>query len=371
MSETEFLVVGGGLSGLSTAMALSSAGRDFLLLEGRVRLGGRVLTCDAMGSDTQGPALTGYDLGPTWVWPGQPRVAALFRELGIETFQQYRPGDLVFEEQPDRVRRFPGLALQGESLRVAGGIGRVVSALANRIPERRIRTGVTVTAVTRQPSGLQVTVRDRQMRDSEIRAETVLITVPPRLAVKTIRFDPPLPEGVEMHMAGTPTWMAGHAKVLAIYRERFWASVGCSGEAISRVGPLAEIHDASPRDGGPYALFGFVGVPADQRRAMGCEPLRAAVVDQLQRLFGAGLSNPERLLIKDWNDDDMTATEDDRVPPRGHPEYGYPADMLSQWDGRLMLSGSETAYGSGGLIEGALESSEVTLARLGIGPTRT
>ncbi|MGB2941593.1 MAG: FAD-dependent oxidoreductase [Candidatus Macondimonas sp.] len=52
------LIIGGGLSGLALAAQLAAQGRDFLLVEARDRLGGRILT------RREGAAH--YDLGPTW-----------------------------------------------------------------------------------------------------------------------------------------------------------------------------------------------------------------------------------------------------------------------------------------------------------------
>ncbi len=43
---------------------------------------------------------------------------------------------------------------------------------------------------------------------------------------------------------------------------------------MSRRGPMVEIHDASPSEGGPYALFGFVGFSANDRLQLGDEILK-------------------------------------------------------------------------------------------------
>ncbi len=49
--ETEVLIVGGGLAGLSLADKLSREGVDFLLVEAQNRLGGRILTEDIGKAD--------------------------------------------------------------------------------------------------------------------------------------------------------------------------------------------------------------------------------------------------------------------------------------------------------------------------------
>lgn len=43
--------------------------------------------------------------------------------------------------------------------------------------------------------------------------------------------------------------MAPHAKFVALYDRAFWRAAGPSGMAQSRVGPMAEVHDASSEPG--------------------------------------------------------------------------------------------------------------------------
>ncbi|MEL6769196.1 MAG: FAD-dependent oxidoreductase, partial [Pseudomonadota bacterium] len=59
-------IIGGGVAGLAAADALERAGWDWVLIEARPRLGGRVLSRPAPGTP-EGAAR--YDLGPAWLWP--------------------------------------------------------------------------------------------------------------------------------------------------------------------------------------------------------------------------------------------------------------------------------------------------------------
>ena len=96
--QTETLIIGGGLSGLGVAARLTADGRDFLLVEARDRLGGRILT------ERLNTAY--FDLGPTWFWPGQPRIAALVNRLGLSRFDRFEGlGDdrAVLEPQLDSI----------------------------------------------------------------------------------------------------------------------------------------------------------------------------------------------------------------------------------------------------------------------------
>jgi monoamine oxidase len=140
-----------------------------------------------------------------------------------------------------------------------------------------------------------------------------------------------------------------------------------SGDAISHRGPLGEIHDASPDDGGPYALFGFFGVPASSRAAHE-EELRAAAIEQLARLFGSQARSPLEVTIKDWARDPRTATQLDQ-DISNHHAFGTMTDRAEpEWDGNIIWSGSETAGGQyahfGGYLEGAIASSVQTVGLL-------
>ena len=157
--------------------------------------------------------------------------------------------------------------------------------------------------------------------------------------------------------------MAGHAKFISFFDAPFWRAEGFSGEAISQRGPLMEIHDASPNSSGPFALFGFVGTPPSQRKALGKTLIEEALA-QLQRLFGDAMRNPLAYHLQDWAQDTFTSTELDLVPPNHHPRYGYSPDIFDLWDGLLLLSGTETAGHYGGFLEGALDSSVRTVRKV-------
>jgi monoamine oxidase len=126
-----------------------------------------------------------------------------------------------------------------------------------------------------------------------------VVTIPPRLVIETVGFSPPLNDSIQKWMTATPTWMAGNAKFVAIYEEPFWRADGLSGDAISRRGPLLEIHDASPSSTREGALFGFVGTPADQRHGKSSEIIDSAI-RQLTALFGPKAARTKNILFEDW-----------------------------------------------------------------------
>ena len=357
MIETGTLIVGGGLSGLHSAWRLAESGADVLLLEAGDRLGGRILS----GAAETAPEAA-YDLGPTWFWPGQTRIDRLTRTLDLEVFRQPSDGAVMHEDPSGAVSPITGYSLMPDSFRLRGGIAALVTGLRARIPPDRIRLGTRVTALNRRPSGLEAVTLGPDGNRQTVVAGCAILALPPRLAVEHIAFTPDLPAAARSAAAAVPTWMAGHAKLVALYDRPFWRDAGLSGAAISRRGPLMEIHDASPLDGGPAALFGFVGVPA-AGRAGRRNALIAAALDQLARLFGPAAGEPLQTLLKDWSQDPLTAVAADQQPLTHHPAYGLPPALDRLWDGRLIFASSEVAREHGGLLEGALEASEAALAQ--------
>ena len=339
--HTDTLIVGGGLAGLALADALHSAGKEFCLVEGRTRLGGRIL------SEVAGDAV--FDLGPAWFWPGQLRMAALVQRLGLAQFDQYATGDLMYED-PSGVQRGQGFASMEGSYRLSGGFSALVEALEKALPARAVIKGAPITGLTLEDDSITAT-----SASARISANRVVLAVPPRIAAG-LAFDPVLPGPAIAAMQDTATWMAGQAKAVAVYDSPFWRDAGLSGDAMSRVGPMVEIHDASPESGSAQALFGFIGTPPDARQNEA--HLRQHVINQLGRLFGPKAEKPQQLFIKDWAFDPMTSTQADLAPLNTHPRYGLPPAMANIWGRRILFGGTEVAPEFGGYLEGALEAAE-------------
>lgn len=348
--SADILIVGGGLAGLALADGLKRGGLDFRLVEARDAFGGRAR------SERVGRAR--YDLGPSWFWPGQPRVANLARRLMLPVFRQPGEGAGLIEAADGAVHRGAGFASMAGALRIAGGVATLAEGLAGGLDPERLRRGCAVVGLRDAGDRLKVVLDDGGV----VRAGRVVLAIPPRL-VAAMEVVPALEAPVRAALEAIPTWMAAQAKLVAVYAAPFWREDGLSGDAFSQRGPLAEIHDASdPVEGG--ALFGFVGVPAAGRG--GREALMAAGVAQLARLFGPAAAAPVRVILQDWAAEPATATAADAAAPGGHPAYGVPPRLETLWDGRLLLGSSEAQQGaSGGLVEGALERAADLAGRLG------
>lgn len=357
--RTDVLIIGGGLSGIALADQLSRGGVSYLVAEARERLGGRIMTQTVAGPD----GLAGFDLGPAWFWPGQPRMARLMVRLGLTVFEQYSDGDILAEDQQGRIQRGSGLASMEGSLRVAGGLSAAISGLRDHLDGQRLLMGTTATRIVRDGAAVRTTLSREDKSALEIDSKAVVMAIPPRVAAETIIFDSSLPGTALEAMRRIPTWMAGEAKIVAIYERPFWREQGLSGDAMSRAGPMVEIHDASPAEGGPYALFGFVGVPAEARQ-FHKDKVVALAEEQFVRLFGDRAAKPQQIVLQDWAGEPLTATRLDWTPSGQHPAYGLPSALADLWDGRLIMGSTEVAREFGGYLEGALEASDASMTRL-------
>ena len=86
--QVDVVIVGAGLAGLTAAKHLRKGGVSVCVLEARNRVGGRTLDHPIGGGHV-------VEEGGQWVGPGQTRVLALAKELGIATFPTYQHGKLV------------------------------------------------------------------------------------------------------------------------------------------------------------------------------------------------------------------------------------------------------------------------------------
>lgn len=354
MMKQKIVIVGAGLSGLYAAHRLSEAGREVIVIDARSRTGGRIL------SESAGDAA--FDMGPTWYWPQwNPRMSSLLKELGIASFPQPQQGNAVFELRTRQVQQMKqGAQGEGMSWRVRGGMGMIVSRLLASQCNVTLHLATRLTHVRQlEAGGVELTV-ERDGVQSRISASDVINTIPPRLLAQTVQADPPWPAATLQAWQRSPTWMAPHAKFIACYDQPFWREAGFSGDAMSEIGPLGEIHDASDR---AYALFGFVGLQAAQRAKFDQDQITRLALQQLSGLFGLPALAPMATFYKDWAADSLTATAADAAPLRVHPLYRR-IDPPDAWANCFWMAGTESAKEHGGFLEGALEAAEYAVERI-------
>lgn len=320
----KILVIGAGLSGLYTATLLQDE-YDVTVLEARERVGGRVLSMD------------GHDMGPSWVWKHQTHILQLIDSLGLTLFKQYVKGDALYDA-PEGVQRFSAPP-SAPSYRMKDGISQITKALEEKL-YTPVQTNEKVIALSCKEGAVKV-----QTQYNNHEADIVISTLPPRLAVETITYDPPLEPAVQTQLTNIPTWMGYAGKCVIEYDEAFWKEVGLSGFTFSHLGPLGEIHDACTDE--KAALFGFVHSGASY------ENIKDNILHQMTRLYGAKASSPLNIYLLDWGKEVFTSSTLDSKPLAEHPSYGFDA---THFDGKLIFSGTESALKEGGYLEGAVNA---------------
>lgn len=364
MHTARIAIVGAGLSGLYAAWLLQRRGiRDYVVLEARDVTGGRIASFTPSQQATGAGASDRFDLGPTWFWPGYQReLHELVTALGLQPFEQFETGDMLVERSPDAPpTRTHGYANSPPSMRLVGGMGALIEALRSAVDSANLITGQTVRRLRSADPSVELDSEDAAGAVTTWRVEHVLLALPPRLAEDRIEFSPALPPDLSRQWRATPTWMAAHAKYIAIYDDTpFWREQGLSGEARSACGPLVEIHDAS-MPGGSAALFGFFGVPAQVRSSVPEDVLLTHCRAQLTRLFGPQAAKPRAEVIKDWAREPHTATAADMDAAAHHAAPPAATAASGPWRGRLTGIASEWSPQFPGYVAGAVEA-----ARLGV-----
>ena len=363
-SHFPVVIIGSGISGLTAAWQLQSAGREVVLLEARDRIGGRVLTLDSRGTASGGLGAQ-CDMGPSWFWQGQPMIARLLDKFAISHHEQFSDGQVLFQSPDGSVKQLSEPSPMTGALRITGGIGRLVEAIESRLATGTIRFQHSVRAIRFADSATgTIEVHSETPKGASVTlANQVVLAVPPRLAAQ-IEIEPKLPSETQQQLERTPTWMAGHAKFFAVYRMPFWREAGLCGTAISHQGPLTEIHDASPDSGDCYSLFGFAGLAPEVRAKLGSQKFIELAKRQLVQLFGNQAGDPESVYYQDWSQEDFTASQNDRVRQTRHPQFGLTLKPGDRWQDKLHFVSAEMSYSNGGLIEGALETAHALAQRL-------
>jgi len=340
MKDFDVVVVGGGISGLVVADGLIEAGLTVKVFEARAEVGGRMATVAVPGGHA--------DLGATWFWPGERRIAALVDRLELATHQQWSTGDALVSAHGQLRRVSWGAA---PAWRFSEGAATVPAALADQLPTGTVATGCVVQRIESTDTGVLV-----HLGDTRVSARCAVVALPPSLALGAgLIPDEALDPDLAMVASTIPVWMGATAKAVAVYPNAFWRTAGLSGLATATDGPLHEIHDMSGPNGQPAMLFGF-GQAGPGRS----EITQAAITDQLTGLFGPEAATPLEILIRDWQLEEHTTSPHHRASQR-YDLFSSPLLQRPAWAGRLYWASTETSSEAPGHIEGALTAAERTI----------
>lgn len=144
----DFIIIGGGLSGLYTAAYLEKVGHNYLLLEARSRLGGRILSSASLAANSQHDQ---FDLGYLGFWPKMNhRVMRLVDNLSLPIVEQYETGDMLIEQAGQAgIRQVSNQFFSSpQSMRVSGGMAQLVAGVAKLLNPENIKYEHQVHAVS-------------------------------------------------------------------------------------------------------------------------------------------------------------------------------------------------------------------------------
>jgi len=244
----------------------------------------------------------------------------------------------------------PLLATEGgaQQDRLVGGAQQIADRLAARLGV--VLYGKPVRRVDQSGTDVRVHGDDGQTW----LAHRVILAAPPTLLLR-LAFNPPLPGIRDQFLQRFP--MSSVIKCFALYPTPWWRSLGFSGHAISDVGPVQAVFDASPPAGSPGILLGFFeGREAREFSRRGPKDRRRAFLQCLVRYFGPQARRPMDFVEKDWSEDPWT-----RGGYVGFLPPGVWTDFGSVWRepvGRIHFAGTETATQWHGYMEGALEAGD-------------
>lgn len=342
MTTTETLIIGAGLTGLTTAYELHKAGKPFLLIEARDRIGGRILT----SRRDDGAAL---ELGATWLGKKHQELIGLLSELGLGLFEQVTGGRAIYEAistSPAQVVQLPHN--DEPSYRIASGSEMLIRELRSKILSTSVRLNEPVLALKETPDYIEVTT-DKGV----YQAGKVISTLPPHLFTAKIETTPVLPVQLLKIAQQTQTWMGESIKVGLRYAKPFWRENGGPGGTIfSNVGPVTEMYDHTNLEESKYALKGFLN---GTYHSLTREERRDMVLTQLRKYYGDVVDDYLAYEEGVWREEAFTFTPyDNHVLP--HQNNGHPIFREVYLNGRLLLAGSETAVVYPGYMDGAVRS---------------
>ncbi|RUU32325.1 flavin monoamine oxidase family protein [Mesorhizobium sp. M6A.T.Ce.TU.016.01.1.1] len=358
IERTDVAIVGAGFTGLSAALELKKAGVDFLLLEARDRVGGRVESMEiGLGERV--------DSGGQFLCEDMPELMALVEARGKTLVETYVKGEFITQprmsaQQADRAY-LGSMAIRDRMNAIAPDepdiAGLTVAVWLDRQPDpdqakaafRSMIEGLWCQAleklplwhlidndrrITNEVSELQYFVRETMQSLADdlagdlgdrvrlntpvetiehgpegvrlvsamgvVEARSALVAVPPMTASK-LDFAPPLPAGLRRALG---VWQSGAViKVLVRYPSAFWRARGLSGVVMWRDLPGLFACDVS-KDNDHAALVVFVGGPLALRwRELGDTALRAEVTTRLKDALGTEAADMLDFSYRDWTHD--------------------------------------------------------------------
>lgn len=344
MNKKKVILIGAGLTGLYTAYLLLEKGFDVEIIEARDRVGGRIHTITSSTPVTM-------EMGATWFSNQHTHLVALLQELQIPYFRQHTKGISLFETMSFvPPQKFEISDAEEPSFRIEGGTSVLINRLVSLCAAATIKTGQTVTTIQEHENQITVTTSNGTV----FTADYVISTIPPNLLINTVKFEPALPENLVQLARKTHTWMGESIKFAVAYKTPFWREANYSGTLYSQASIIQEMYDHSTATATGFALKGFLN---GGTAVLSSQERQQKVIAQLTSLFGPEASAIEGYYETVWRNEALTFHPYDQLV-LAHQNNGHQAYQQSQFNGKLFLSGSETAQQHPGYMDGALAAAK-------------
>ncbi|UCI08733.1 flavin monoamine oxidase family protein [Mesorhizobium sp. B1-1-8] len=415
--RTDVVIVGAGFTGLSAALELKRAGIEFLVLEARDRVGGRVeavqnglgeridsggqFLCQDMpevmalakargrtfietyvdGEFISHPSMTPARAGRTYrasmairermnrIDPDDPSIAGLTVATWIE--RQHDPADakaafrslveglwcLAADKVPLWYLIDNDRRITNEVFELQYFLRDTMQSLAEDLAGDvgdRLRLNQAVTRIEHGQQGVQIFTAG-----GAIEARTTLIALPPATAAK-LDFAPALPAELAKALS---VWESGAViKILVRYARPFWREQGLCGMVMWRDMPGLFACDAS-KDTDHAALVVFVGGPLALRwHVLDDAALRMELTARLEQALGPDAADIIEFNSRDWTHDRWS----------GGAYSDLIVDVTARYAERIILAGaapvhfaaSELSPSFPGYVEGAIVAGRIAAHKI-------
>lgn len=339
--HADVVIIGAGLSGLTLSYLLRNSGLKVIVVEARERTGGRILTVKKDGQSS-------VEMGATWFGAKHLHLISLLKELSLESFVQQLGATAIYEYMSTSPPQLVALPDNDDpSFRIKGGTSTLVNALASHLDNGKLFTGTAVHGIREKAGGLLV-----EAKGIAFMAKKVVSTLPPHLLLKNVTVAPELPEQLQSLMAATHTWMGESIKFGFTFKTPFWRAQGSSGTVFSNTGPVTEMYDHSDFKDEHFALKGFLN---GNYFSLSREERRELILSQLRKYYGNKADTYTGYHERVWAKEPFTFVPySQHVLP--HQHNGHPLYRNTWLQGKLVISGSETAKSFPGYMDGAIES---------------
>jgi len=342
-------IIGGGLCGLTAAYFLKKENVDATIIEARDRLGGRIHT---HYSNTEAPV----ELGATWLGKKHTTLLNLLSELGIEIYDQYMGKYAVYEPistSPPQIVQMPHNP--DPTYRIKGGSSTLINRLSGELNSENIHLGSKVISIKSINEKIVIATGKQTFE-----FDKVIITLPPKLFLDTIDFEPSLPKDLVEIGLQTHTWMSESIKVALTYDQPFWKDENPIGSIFSNTGLISEMYDHSNYEESKFALKGFInGGYAFTTK----EERIKRVIAQLTKYFGSQVENYQSYHETVWRNEAYTHSDYDGfiLPHQNNGNQIFQTELMG---GKLLIGGSETANSFPGYMDGAVESGILVASKI-------